>query len=189
MSEASPRSPTWPTTRPRRSRSLHQCAAWPRRTSNNDRGQPGGGQPVGDPHAAVGDGDGRAAVRHPAGDLRRGPVRQPGDGRQQHGGDGGARQRHRPAQGTTPSRFRAAWPRSRTWPTTRPRPSRSIHERGGLTDATSSSIVVSPAAASQLVIHTQPSSTATAGGRSALSRSSTKRTSTATWRPATTARW
>ncbi|MFI5460432.1 MAG: hypothetical protein ACHRXM_33870 [Isosphaerales bacterium] len=34
---------------------------------------------------------------------------------------------------------------------------------GSLTNATSASIVVSPAAASQLVIHTQPSSTATAG--------------------------
>ncbi len=34
---------------------------------------------------------------------------------------------------------------------------------GSLTNATSNTIVVSPAAASQLVIHTQPSSTATAG--------------------------
>ena len=34
---------------------------------------------------------------------------------------------------------------------------------GSLTKATSSGIVVSPAAASQLVIHTQPSATATAG--------------------------
>ena len=37
---------------------------------------------------------------------------------------------------------------------------------GGLTSAASGPIVVSPAAASQLVIHTQPSSTATAGSRS-----------------------
>ena len=58
----------------------------------------------------------------------------------------------------------------------------------GLTSP-STNIVVSPAAAYQLVIQTQPSLTATAGRRSPPSRSSMKRTSTATWRRATTARW
>ena len=55
-----------------------------------------------------------------------------------------------------------------------------------LTAATSNDIVINPAAASQLVIATQPSPTATAGVAFARSRSSTSKTSTATWKPATT---
>ncbi len=37
-------------------------------------------RPVGDLHPAVVDGDGRTGVRDPAGHLRRGSVRQPGNG-------------------------------------------------------------------------------------------------------------
>ena len=56
---------------------------------------------------------------------------------------------------------------------------------GGLASATSGAIIVSPAAASKLVIATQPSATAAAGAPSPSSRSSTKRTSSATSRRAT----
>ncbi len=55
--------------------------------------------PTGDPDAALGDGDNWGGVRDSAGDLRRGPVRQPGDRRQLHRGDGIAEQRQRPTPG------------------------------------------------------------------------------------------
>ena len=53
------------------------------------RGQPGGGEPVGDPHPAVTDCDGWCGLQHPAGGLCRGSVRQPRDRRQHHPGHGG----------------------------------------------------------------------------------------------------
>ena len=51
----------------------------------------------------------------------------------------------------------------RAWPTTRPRHITLRFTGGGLTSAATSSIVVSPAAPSQLVIHTQPSASALVG--------------------------
>ena len=62
-----------------------------------DRRQPGRGQPVGDPHPTVIDGNGRQSVCDPDRDRRRGSVRQPRDGRQQHGDYGIARERQRHA--------------------------------------------------------------------------------------------
>ena len=67
---------------------VHQLAGPDRGDFQQHRGQPGGGEPVGDPHPALSHGDGRRGLQHAAGDLRRRPVRQPGDRRQQHAGDG-----------------------------------------------------------------------------------------------------
>ena len=60
---------------------------------------------------------------------------------------------------------------------------------GGLTSAASVPIVVSPAAASKLVIQTEPSATATAGVPFATQPVIEEGTSTATWKQATPARW
>ena len=57
------------------------------------------GHATGDPHAAVVDGHRRPDVPDPARHLRRGPVRQPRDERQQHRRDRLLDQRHRPASG------------------------------------------------------------------------------------------
>ncbi len=59
----------------------------------------------------------------------------------------------------------------------------------GLTAGPSASIVVSPATASQLVVHAEPSGTGRPVSPSLHSRWSTKRTSSATWRRGTTALW
>ena len=129
------------------------------------RDQPGGGEPVGNPHPTFADSDGRRGLQPAAGRLCRRPVRQPGDRRQHDPGHGRAGLGTGPLLGNdNGDGHRAASPRSRTWRTTRPRPSRSSSPaRRCSTAATSNNIVVSPAAASQLVISTQPSPTATAG--------------------------
>ena len=64
---------------------------------SQNRRQPGGAQQAGDPNPTVGDGDRRSALRHPAGHLRRRPVRQRRARRQLHGRHGIARQRPRAA--------------------------------------------------------------------------------------------
>ena len=66
----------------------------------------------------------------------------------------------------------------------------ALHSQsGGLSGPISNSITISPAAASKLVIHTEPSATATAGQAFAMQPVIYEEDSTATWKPATTARW
>ena len=48
---------------------LHRRRLRPRSPTSSIVVSPGGGQPAGDPHTAVGDGHRRAGVRHPAGHL------------------------------------------------------------------------------------------------------------------------
>ncbi len=88
------------------------------------RREPGGGQPARGGAAALVDGDGRAGVRHPAGDPRGGCLRQRGDGRQQHGRGGGPRAAPGRCRARPPPPSPRVWPPSRTWPTTRPNRSR-----------------------------------------------------------------
>ena len=71
---------------------------------------------------------------------------------------GAGRSRARP-----PPPSPAAWPRSPTWTTTTAETITLEFTGGDLTSSPDVPIVVSPAAASKLVIQTQPSSTATAG--------------------------
>ena len=125
---------------------------------------PGGSQQAGDPDAALGDGDRRAGVRHPAGHRRRGPVRQPRDGRQQHGGHGhtGQRQWAR-SRGRSPQRSQAAWPAFTGLADDTAEALSLQFTSGSLSPATSSTVVVNPAAASTWIILQQPSATATAG--------------------------
>ena len=134
------------------------------------RRQPGGGQPVGDPHPAVADGDGRAGVRHPACDLRRGPVRQPRDGRQQHGVTAALESGTGPLQGTTTVTVSGG---VATFAGLADNTAETItlqFTSGSLTSSPTSSIVVSPATASQLVITHSRRRRRRPGRRSPLSR-------------------
>ena len=99
----------------------------------------------------------RAGLRDPAGGLRRGPVRQPGDRRQQHGRDGDARSGTGPLQGTTSATVGGRHGDiRRSWPTTGETISLKFSS-GSPTSAISNTIVDQSGDGVQLVIHTQPS--------------------------------
>ena len=137
-----------------------------------------------------GDGHRRAGVRHRACHLRRRPVRQPGDGRQQHSGHRGTPERHSPAFGATATtsgrRGHLHEPDRRS----RPRPLRSASPAAAWPRRPNNIVVVSPAAASQLVVQTQPSATCDGGAAVCHATGHRRRGSrTVTWRRATTARF
>ena len=134
------------------------------------------------------DGDGRRGLQHTAGHLRRRPVRQPGDRRQHDSGDGGfiADRLWSAAGTTTVTASGGIATFTDLADNTAETISLQFTSSPVLTSATSNNVVISPAAASQLVINTQPSAAATAGVAFSTQPWSTSKTSTATWRPATT---
>ena len=127
---------------------------------------PGGGEPVGDPHPAFLNSDGRLAVPHAARDLRRRPVRQPRDRRQHHPGDGrfvagGLRPAARDDDGDG-----LGWHRHVHQPGRQQGRDHhaAFHQRSHAHRGDVQQHRGQPRAATgQLAIHTQPSPTATAG--------------------------
>ena len=113
--EVSPVSRTWPTTRPR---SITHQVHWRRPGPGdlgNDRGRPRGGQPArsSTPSRSATAIAGQPFAIAPC-HLRGRPVRQPGDGRQQHSDRRGTPERDSPTSGGRRPPCRAAWPPSRT---------------------------------------------------------------------------